>query len=361
MALSKSSLNIIKEDIASINKSLQNDFSNLEGSSILITGAAGFVCSYLVDAIAYLNETKFKDFCKIIAVDNFITGFPHNLRHLKNKPYIKVINRDVSGPFKAEPVEYVVHGASIASPAFYRKHPFETMNVNVNGTWKMLDFARKHDVKSFVYMSSSEVYGDPLPGFIPTPEDYRGNVSCTGPRACYDESKRFGETLSINYYNTYKLPVKITRTFNVYGPRLHLNDKRVIPDLLSNALANQNITLYSDGKATRSFCYIADAIPGYLKVLSSKFDGEVFNVGNDQEEVSMTNLAKLIIGLTNPKLRIVYKKSPEKEYLTDNPQRRCPDLTKIRMKLKYRPVYSLKEGIERTILWHRLQNSKQKI
>ena len=361
MALSYPSLNIVKEDIAGINKNPANDFSDLEGSSILITGAAGFVCSYLVDVIAYLNETKFKDFCKIIAVDNFITGFPRNLGHLKNKPYIKVINKDVSEPFNVEPVDYVVHGASIASPAFYRRYPFETMRVNVDGTWKMLDLARKHNVKSFMYMSSSEVYGDPLPESIPTPEDYRGNVSCTGPRACYDESKRFGETLSMNYYSTYKLPVKITRTFNVYGPRLYLNDKRVIPDLLSNALSNQNIILYSDGKATRSFCYIADAITGYLKVLLSGFNGDVFNVGNDQEEISMANLAKLIIGLTNPRLKVIHKKSSEKEYLTDNPQRRCPDLTKIKMKLKYHPEYSLKDGLKSTILWHRFQNNKQKI
>lgn len=359
MTLSNQPLRIIEEDINNMNGNPKNNFSNLEGSSILITGAAGFVCSYLVDAIANLNETKFKDPCKIIVVDNFVTGFPNSLEHLKLKPYIKFLNKDVSKPFTLKSVEYIVHGASIASPTFYRKYPFETMSVNVNGTWHMLELARKHDVKSFVFMSSSEIYGNPPAEFIPTPEHYVGNVSCIGPRACYDESKRFGETLSINYYNTYKLPVKITRTFNLYGPRLHLRDKRIIPDLLSNALSNQHLTLYSNGKATRSFCYIADAIPGYLKVLLSKFDGEVFNVGNAQEEISMTNLAKLIIQLTNPKLKIIYKKSQEKEYLIDNPQRRCPDLTKIKAKLKYSISYSLREGLKRTILWHKLQNKNK--
>tara|TARA_Y100000310_G_scaffold345466_1_gene465312 strand:- start:23087 stop:24151 length:1065 start_codon:yes stop_codon:yes gene_type:complete len=344
---------IIEEDIGNSALEVGDFMDKLEGSRILITGAAGFVCSYFVDFVECLNKTRFKEPCKIIGVDNLITGIKKNLLHLMRSKNLKILEKDLSKEMINEDVDYIIHGASIASPTFYRKYPIETMDVNVNGTRNMLELARKKDVKSFLFISTSEVYGDPPADFIPTKEDFRGFVSCTGPRACYDESKRFGETLCTNYNKVYSVPVKITRPFNFYGPRLHLNDRRIIPDLLRNALNNENLKLYSDGKATRSFCYISDAVTGHFKVLLSDFNGEVFNVGNGQEETSMKELAEMIIDLTNKDLKVEYKKSSEKAYLKDNPQMRCPDITKIKTKLGYEPKVSLKRGLLRTINWHK--------
>lgn len=344
---------IIKNDIVNSLQDFDDSLKKLEGSSILITGAAGFVCSYFVDFVNYLNKNKFKDPCKIIGVDNLITGKKSNLTHLNEDDDFKLIKKDLSKETVDVDVDYIIHGASIASPIFYRKYPLETMDVNVNGTRSMLELARKKDVKSFLFISTSEVYGDPTEDFIPTKEDYRGNVSCIGPRACYDESKRFGETLCTTYNKIYSIPTKITRPFNFYGPRLHLNDKRIIPDLLKDALENKDLILYSNGKATRTFCYISDAVAGHFKVLLSNFNGEVFNIGNDQEEVSIKELAEMVVSLTNKDLKLSFQKSEDKEYLKDNPQRRCPDITKIRTKLGFNPKVNLKEGLSRTIEWHK--------
>jgi dTDP-glucose 4,6-dehydratase/UDP-glucuronate decarboxylase len=203
-----------------------------------------------------------------------------------------------------------------------------------------------------LFMSTSEIYGDPPPDMIPTNEDYRGNVSCTGPRACYDESKRLGETLCVNFFRARGAPVKIARPFNVYGPGLRLNDRRVIPDLFTGAFSKKEIIMYSDGTPTRSFCYVTDAISGFAKILLSDHNGESFNVGNDLEEISMNTLASGVAGLFGGSVKINYMKSDDREYLTDNPQRRCPDLSKIRRLTGYQPKVRLKEGLARLKSWY---------
>jgi dTDP-glucose 4,6-dehydratase/UDP-glucuronate decarboxylase len=231
-------------------------------------------------------------------------------------------------------------------------HPIETMDANTIGTRRLLDYAAKRKIKSMLFMSTSEIYGDPFPEYIPTSEDYRGNVSCTGPRACYDESKRFGETLCVNFFRTRGVPVKIARPFNFYGPGLRLEDKRVIPDFFTNAFTGEDIVMHSDGKATRSFCYASDGIDGLLKILLSDQDGESFNVGNDREEISMRTLAEEVAGLFSNGMGVKFEASEDREYLTDNPQRRCPNLGKIRTKLGYEPEVMLHEGLGRTKRWY---------
>jgi nucleoside-diphosphate-sugar epimerase len=225
----------------------------------------------------------------------------------------------------------------------------------------MLDGARAwgasgSHVSGFLYYSSSEIYGDPVSGAIPTPETYRGNVSCTGPRACYDESKRFGETLAVNFARVYRLPITIARPFNNYGPGMKINDGRVIADFCRAVIEKRDIVMHSDGSPTRTFCYVADAVVGYYKVLLRGTPGEAYNVGTDHPEIAMRDLAALVIKIGSDVNDyaggLVIQPSDEVDYLVDNPTRRCPDMTKAHRELQYRPQIGLEEGIRRTLLWY---------
>jgi dTDP-glucose 4,6-dehydratase/UDP-glucuronate decarboxylase len=211
-------------------------------------------------------------------------------------------------------------------------------------------------VEGFLYFSSSEIYGDPPSEYIPTSETYPGQVSCTGPRACYDESKRYGETLCVNFARQYSLAVKIARPFNNYGPGLSLTDGRVFPDFARDILAGKDITMFSDGSPTRTFCYVADAVIGYYKILVAGQRAEAYNIGIEAPEISinalaerMASVAKALWGYTGI---VVHQRSPEQSYLTDNPNRRCPKITKARAELGYNPAVSLDEGIKRTLIWY---------
>ena len=316
---------------------------------MLVTGGAGFLCGYLVDVLAELNRSVLRMPIKLCVLDNFLRGEKNRLAHLADDPNVRLITHDVTQVYDpGEPVHWVIHGASIASPTYYRVHPIETIDVNVNGAKHMLELARQVDARSIILLSSSEIYGDPDPSFIPTPEDYRGNVSCTGPRACYDESKRMCETLAVNYHAKYRVPVKMIRPFNVYGPGQRLDDKRIIPDLVGSVLRRESIVLYSNGQATRSFCYASDFIVGMMMVMLHGKDGEPYNVGNDTE-ISINEVSRIIAAIaTQPPLPVEFRTSLDPQYLTDNPQRRCPDLSKVRA-LGYVPAVGLEDGLRRTL------------
>jgi UDP-glucuronate decarboxylase len=344
---------VIREDILAVIARLSRTLAPLEGTSLLVTGGSGFLCSYFLETVACLNDEVFRAPCRVISVDNLRTGSTDRVAHLAGRPDFIFLQHDVSTPLALpEPVDRIIHGAGIASPTFYRRHPLETIDVNVSGTRQMLELARSSSrVRSILYFSTSEIYGDPDPQFIPTPEDYRGFVSCTGPRACYDESKRLAETLCAIYQSCYSTPVKIVRPFNVYGPGQRLDDRRVIPDMISAALRRDPLVLLSDGRATRAFCYISDAITAMWHVLMSGFDGEAFNVGNDEREITMHELAEEMRQAAGPPwLDIRMRASDDPHYLTDNPQRRCPDLTKLRSRFDWTPQVSLAEGLRRTLL-----------
>lgn len=345
---------IISKDVQEISEAIKEKAFVLEGKTLLVAGGGGFLGSYFLDVVAFLNENFLKEKCRLICLDNFVSGTKERLERLASKDYFKSINHNLILPFSCEePVDFIVHAASIASPFFYRKYPLETIEVNALGTLNLLRLAKEKSVKSFLYLSSSEIYGDPLPEHIPTPETYWGNVSSLGPRACYDESKRLAETLCMVFFRKYGLPVKIARPFNVYGPGLRLDDKRVIPDFLGNALNKEAITMYSQGTDTRSFCYVSDAVTGFFKILLSDFNGEPFNVGSDEREISMSDLAQVIRGLFDNKIKLVQKNNPDSDYLVDNPRRRCPDLTKIRKLLNYKPIVDLEAGLSRLIHWYK--------
>jgi nucleoside-diphosphate-sugar epimerase len=235
------------------------------------------------------------------------------------------------------------------------------MDANVIGLRFLLDRAVEgaaagEAVEGFLFFSSSEIYGDPLPAHIPTPETYRGNVSCTGPRACYDESKRYGETLCVNFARHYGVPVTIARPFNNYGPGLKITDRRVIPDLARDMFAGRNLTLLSDGSSTRTFCYGADAVAGYYKVLVRGQPGEPYNIGTEEPEISVGELAERIAGIGRRLFgytgEVMQQTSPEQDYLVDNPARRRPLIDKARVELGYDPVVALDEGLERSLVWY---------
>lgn len=344
----------LQEEFQEIAERVGERLRALEGATLLVAGGGGFLPSFILDALAFANESLFSRPCHLICVDNFSTSPPERIGHLEGKPWFRLMTHDVTVPLKIEPstnVGYVVHGASIPSPPAYRRRPLETMDVNFQGTRNLLEFARQQEVKSFLYLSSSEIYGDPSEENIPTPENYHGNVSCTGPRACYDESKRLAETMCMVYFRSFGLQVKIVRPFNVYGPRLWLDDGRVISDFIRDGLNGNPITLMSDGRATRSFCYITDAVSAILLLLLTEHDGEAFNVGNS-EEVTIASVAEEINKMFGGKPGLRFARSEDADYLSDNPRRRCPDLSKIRRSIPWEPRVCLAEGLRRTVRWY---------
>lgn len=348
---------IIIKDVTDIAYNV--DSNRFSGKKILLTGAVGFLGTYFTHYFLNLNDLEIlKNKCHLTCLDNFSRGIPNWLKNLDNRNDITILEKDIVECKQFQHCDFVIHAASIASPIYYRKNPIETMDANVIGFRNLLDFFNTNKCESFLYFSTSEIYGDPDPLNIPTKETYRGFVSCTGPRACYDESKRYGETLAINFWKQYNFPVKIARPFNNYGPGLKITDKRVIPDFFKNILDGNDIEILSDGKATRTFCYISDAVTGYLKILLSDYNGEPFNIGSDSPEISMFELAKKIIDLLKLPNEVVFSKSSDKEYLTDNPKRRCPDLSKSKLMLNYNPIVGLDEGLVRVYDYYKLENNK---
>lgn len=356
---------IEKNDLQYILKKSKSEFEKMGESRLLFTGANGFLGYYFLKAILLWNDTYPKKEIVIFAMDIFPRGIPNWMKKRKD---LIVYKKDITKfkPNRNENFDYIIHAASIASPIFYRQYPIETINANVLGLYNVLDYmvkrkSAKKPVKGLLFFSSSEIYGDPDKENIPTRESYLGNVSCTGPRACYDESKRFGETLCVNYSRVHNLPIKIVRPFNNYGPGLKITDGRVIPDFSSNIFKNKNIVLFSGGEATRTFCYITDAIVGYIKTLVKGKPAESYNIGVETPEISMYDLAKKMKKIAEINFgysgKIIKEKSSDKNYLTDNPSRRCPQITKARKDLRYEPGVSLDRGLENTLLWYK-ENSK---
>ena len=340
---------IIQEDIENIAKDIAADATAFSGKTVLITGGAGFLGNYFIGVLDFLNKNVLEKPCKIISVDNFITGVKYNI---EEGPNFKAIRHNVKDQLKIEEnIDYILHAAGIASPKFYRKFKIETIDVATLGTKNMLELAKEKNVKSMVFFSSSEIYGDPDPNFVPTPETYVGRVSCTGPRSNYDESKRLGETLCIAYFEEHKVPVKIVRPFNIFGPGMRLDDYRVIPNFVANALKGKPLPVYGQGNHTRTFCYISDGITGFLKVLLSDCNGEALNVGNDDNEITIENLARTVAEIWGNKPKIRKMEGINDAYASADPKRRCPDLTKIKAKLNYAPKVDLKAGIKRFVEW----------
>lgn len=314
--------------------------------TVLIAGGAGFIGSHLCGQ--YLD----KGF-KVICLDNLITGQKKNIEHLQSNPDFKFIKADASQKStyvllaKTHSLDYILHFASPAgpnpdSPKSYLKYPVQTYLVNSIATHYLIELAEKNKAR-FIFASSSEVYGNPLKH--PQSEDYFGNVNPVGPRACYDESKRFGEMVSITYGRKNKVNAKIIRIFNTYGPRMNPDDGRVIPQFILQALKNQPLTVYGRGDQTRSFCFIDDLVKGILLIQQKAKPFSIYNLGNDQE-ITILELARLIKNITNSSSKIVFKPLP-----LDDPEKRKPDLNKIKKDLHWQPVTALKQGLIKTIAY----------
>jgi nucleoside-diphosphate-sugar epimerase len=355
---------LVENDLTQVATALRDEFARMEGAQLLITGGGGFLGYYLVQSVLFWNELRAANRpIRVTVVENYRRGVPDWLMALRGDPNLTLLEHDISRPLPPNLPEfhYIIHAAGIASPTYYRRHPIETMDTNINGLRHLLDYARSRlatssPVRGFLYYSSSEIYGDPLPGNIPTSEDYRGNVSCTGPRACYDESKRYGETLCVNFARQYGLPVMMARPFNNYGPGLKITDGRVIADFVGDVLSGRDIVMLSDGSPKRTFCYAADAIVGYYKVLVNGRPGEPYNIGVERPEISMAELAERIVCLARRLFdyggNVVRKQSAEGDYLVDNPSRRCPVITKARTELGYEPLIDIDEGLRRSLVWY---------
>lgn len=343
---------IVKEDIENIVRDIKIQAKKLEGKTLLISGGAGFLGSYILETIRYLNSHKFKKPCIVICIDNYITGKKDLISKNKDKNIIH-IKHNVIKPFKYKgSIDYIIHAAGIASPIYYRQSPLETIDVTILGVRNLLELAREKNVQSFLYFSSSEIYGNPDPTFIPTPETYRGHVSSIGPRSPYDESKRLGETICMVYNSLYKIPIKMVRPFNVYGPGMKPTDYRVLPMFLAQGMRGDALPVHDKGTQTRTFCYISDAVTAFFKVFLSSHNGHVYNVGSDDEEITMYTLAKKVAKILGPKTKI--KKIPyPKKYPQDEPQRRRPDLTQIKNHHNYNPHVNLDTGLKRFITWYR--------
>jgi len=351
---------IVEEDIATTAALLREIAHALSGKTVLISGGGGFLGRYFLGVFRFFNRELLEKPCRVISVDNYITSERDRSGDLAD-PFVLSLWADVTQPLPIrEPVDYIIHAAGLASPVYYQKYPLETIESAVLGAKHLLELGRKNPLGGFLLFSSSEVYGDPDPRAVPTPETYCGNVSSVGPRSCYDESKRLAETLSLVYHQQYGVPVRIVRPFNVYGPGMRHDDRRVVPMFALRALQRAPLPVHGDGHQTRTFCYITDAIVGFLTVLLSGRPGNVYNVGNDDTEIRMIDLAKLFTELTNNGATVETIPYPD-TYPAGEPQRRCPDLTKIRTELAYAPTVSLRDGLQRFLWWAAAEPSYTKV
>jgi len=303
--------------------------------TVLITGGAGFIGSHLC---RFLLEKSYR----VVCVDNFLTGDASNVDDIRTNPNFKLITHDISLPLEVnEDIDYVLHFASPASPVDYAQLPIQTLKVGSMGTHNALGIARSKKAV-FMLASTSEVYGDPL--VHPQKESYWGNVNPIGPRGVYDEAKRFAEALTMAYHSAHGMDTKIARIFNTYGPQMRKKDGRAVPNFITQSLANQSITVYGDGKQTRSFCYISDLIEGIYRLMLSDVNSPV-NLGNS-DEYTVLELANKIIKLSGSGSEITFKPLP-----VDDPKTRCPDISMAKQVLKWEPKVSIDEGLKKTIEW----------
>jgi UDP-glucuronate decarboxylase len=342
---------IIKEDLQSIYNS-DIDWSYFYNKTILISGANGFLPAYLVESLLYLNFIDPKNNVNVIGLVRSIKNAHSRFFEYVNNSNLMFLEQDVCEPIiKVMKIDYVIHAASQASPKFYGVDPVGTLSANVIGTINLLNFSRLNNVKSFLYFSSSEVYGELNSIQIPAKEDVFGHINPTNVRSCYAESKRMGENICVSYCHQYGVPVKIVRPFHTYGPGMKLDDGRVYADFVSDIINNKNINMLSDGTATRAFCYLTDATIGFFKVLINGINGEAYNIGNPNEEHSILDLAELMVAIYPEKNLKVNKhiRIESINYLKSDVNRNSPDITKASKALSWEPLIPSYIGFKRTI------------
>ena len=340
---------MLQTDIKEIALAVKSLSNKLSGKTILITGGRGFLGRYFIETFNYLNKNILDNPLKVIALDNLITSGVAG-SEFPTYENVKFINHNVIKPFNTEErLDYIIHAAGIASPFYYRAFPLETLEVAINGTRNMLELAKQHNAR-FSFFSSSEIYGDPDAKNVPIQESYKGNVSCQGPRACYDESKRVGETLCYIYHSLEGIKTNVIRPFNVFGPGMQENDYRVLPNFASQIKKGKALKIYGSGNQTRTFCYITDAMEGFLRVIIKGIPGESYNIGNTNPEISILDLVNRIKNISENTIDYDVIDYPD-SYPSDEPNRRAPDIKKASAQLGYNPKVNLDEGLRRFLKW----------
>jgi UDP-glucuronate decarboxylase len=333
--------NIIQKDIDSIIKEFSESLHSLSGKTILITGGNGFIASYIVDVITTFNK-QLNNPCKLIIINKNPITSESRLSHLMNNPDVEFLLKDIGKPFEInKKIDIIIHAASRANPTSFLENPLDTIDTNINGLRTLLDFAKNNPVENFLFFSSGEIYGNPPEEFIPIPEIFNGNVSPISDRACYTESKRFGETLCSVFFKKYNVPTKILRLFHTYGPGLR-SDGKVITDFFNNAKNKGEITLRDKGDSTIAFCYISDTITGIFKILFKGENGEAYNLGNNDEAIPIKKLAEIIASFYGD---IPVSTTDNKDF-RDNYKivKRMPDISKLKS-LGFEPKISMEEGL----------------
>ena len=338
----------LDSDIAAIAATIDDIAEDFAGKTLLLGGGRGFLGRYFIALFDHLNRERLSRPCKLIVLDNLITT--HEGPEPPASAHYVFVQHDVSEPLKIDVApDFVVNAAGIASPYYYRAYPLETLLAAINGNRNLLQCAAEHGAR-FTFFSSSEIYGDPDPANVPTPETYRGNVACMGPRACYDESKRLGETLCYIYHGHHGVRTNTIRPFNVYGPGMPERDYRVLPNFASAIKGGHPLSIYGSGDQTRTYCYVTDAINGFLRVIARGVPGEAYNIGNPHPEISVRELVARIGATLGREVEAVAVAYPD-TYPADEPQRRCPDIGKARRQLGYAPLVELDEGLRRFLNW----------
>ncbi|MEW5756391.1 MAG: NAD-dependent epimerase/dehydratase family protein [Pseudomonadota bacterium] len=325
-------------------------WEKFSGKTVLVTGAYGSIPAYMIEALLHLNQCRPEFDVKVLAMGRSQEKFHKRFARDMARSDVQFIAQDVATPLHLSgPVDYIIHGAGWASPKYYGAYPVEVMAPNVLGTHHLLQLAHDKKVAGFLFISSAEIYGAPPPSEIPVRESYTGNVDPAALRSCYAEAKRIGETMCVSWHHEFGVPAKIARVFHTYGPGMALDDGRVFADFVADVVAGRDIVMRSDGSAIRAYCYLADAVDGLFRILLQGDPAVAYNLGNDEAECSVAELAQTLIDAFPEKgLKLRHGKSQGGGYLKSHVQRICPDTTRLRS-LGWSPRYSIREGFSRMV------------